>query len=109
MNVLTENDLNEILKCELCHTKYDSYDEPKMIPCGLTICSKCEQKIDEQMRGTRTFKCLSESCGDEHLKPIKGFPVNKIAITFLSSPLKKIYRSEDHETLELNLKKLKKI
>ena len=58
MNVLTENDLNEILKCEICHNKYDPYDEPKIIPCGLTICGQCENKIDKQMLNKETFFCL---------------------------------------------------
>ncbi len=44
MNVLTENDLNEILNCELCHEKYGLYDDPKIISCGLTICGQCEHK-----------------------------------------------------------------
>ena len=47
MNVLTESLINKILLCEICHNKYDPYDEPKIIPCGLTICSKCGLKIDE--------------------------------------------------------------
>ena len=49
MNFSTENELNEILVCEICHTKYDSYDEPKMIPCGLTIFGKCGLKIGEKI------------------------------------------------------------
>ena len=102
MNVLTESDINNILMCELCHEKYGLYDEPKMIPCGLTICGKCEHKIDKQMinKETRTFKCLSESCGDEHLKPIKGFPINKAVLSLLTTPLKEVYRGEDIETIQ---------
>ena len=49
MSVLTENDINKILICDVCHSKYDQYDQPKIISCGLTICGKCEQQIDEQM------------------------------------------------------------
>ena len=109
MNVLTESDINNILMCELCHEKYSLYDEPKMIPCGLTICGQCEHKIDQEMRGTRSFKCLSESCGDEHLKPIKGFPINKAVLNLLTTPLKEVYRGEDIETIEQNLKKIQNI
>ena len=57
MNVLTESLINKILLCEICHNKYDPYDEPKIIPCGLTICSKCGLKIDERInKETMKFK-----------------------------------------------------
>ena len=56
---------------------------------------------------TRVFKCLSESCGEEHLKPIKGFPLNKAVNTFLSTPfLKEINRIKTFEALKQDLKNM---
>ena len=68
MNVLKKIDINYILICKLCHEKYGLYDEPKMIPCGLTICGQCEDKKDQKEinKETRTFKCIDDSCEDEH-------------------------------------------
>ena len=50
------------------------------------------------------FKC--ESCGNEHSKPVTGFPKNKIANDFLTTPLQTIYRGESFETLKLHLKSI---
>jgi hypothetical protein len=107
MSAYAEEEINKLLCCGHCKLKFDLYDEPKIIPCGISICSKCEAKINAKLSDKLNFKCLNETeCLEEHLKPTKGFPVNRAIVQLLLTEPKEIYRGERIENLKSILKEI---
>lgn len=113
MSAYSKNSIENILKCSACSQKFTDYDEPKILPCGFTICSTCDLKIDHTFvtSDSRQFKCPILTCiYTEHTKPSPaGFPLNYSVIQLISLQPKEIYRSKEIEILKLNLNKLNKI
>lgn len=62
--------IEEILKCEICKMKMY---EPRLLPCGESICSKCAIK---QIDST-TNEMTCPFCHDVHFCPENGFILNK--------------------------------
>ena len=96
-----ENKIIDILKCRKCKERLDS--EPKMLPCGQTVCSHCLNLICVNYN---KFKCII--CDNEHTMPENGLPIN-IAIQELSSKQpKEVYRSQAVEKLKKALNDIRK-
>ena len=88
----------KLLLCSKCNNKLD---EPKLLPCGLCICTKYENQILHSKK--REFDC---ECKDAHQMPKKRFPINAFASNFMS--LKKAnIRNESFKTLEKKFEMLK--
>lgn len=64
------------LNCKTCNCKLD---EPKILPCGTTICTKCVDLIEVK---DSKFKCVS--CSNEHIYPADGFITNQALVNLLS-------------------------
>jgi hypothetical protein len=112
MSVYFKDSIEDLLICKICQQKLTEYDEPKTLPCGFTICSECDSKIETEFinREKRIFKCLVQDClSNEHVKPVDGFSVNQLALRLISVPHKKIYQGEKIEKLKLNLNKLERL
>lgn len=54
---------NDILKCDKCKIPFSSYDQPKSLACGETICSACSVEIEKEAINKK-FKCIL--CLEEH-------------------------------------------
>ena len=86
------NDIQKELYCSHCENRLDV---PKILPCGRTICSKCE-----------TFYIHSsdkecKSCSQVHEIPSNGLPVNELVAKFLTKAPATVYRGEVHkQTME---------
>lgn len=98
-----ESMIASVLKCQHCNQKYDRYDQPRIIPCGKTICNNCVIKIQNQSISNR-FKC--DICTSDHYIPEQGFTINELAFNLMLLQPKEIYRSEQCETLKSNLRLL---
>ncbi len=72
------NQVNNILLCLHCQGRLE---EPKITPCGETICSFCENTIQVN---NNVFDCLI--CEKKHEMPKNGLPIlfilNKIGNLF---------------------------
>lgn len=90
MSVSTVNDFESFLHCDYCSNKFKLVDDPKIMPCGITICTECDLEIDNRFTTERFFKCLNKSCSLEHYKPELGFVSNKLIQFILEQPTKKI-------------------
>ncbi|CAF3853943.1 unnamed protein product [Rotaria magnacalcarata] len=69
--VVNYTDLEALLECPLC---LDRFDQPRLIPCGHTYCTKC---LNELCAGSDTVIC--PQCRQQHDVPITGvtlFPRN---------------------------------
>jgi hypothetical protein len=90
-----ENQVNDTLNCDKCQ---DRVDDPRILPCGDTVCSRCLLTIH---LNNNQFKCFL--CDENHFLPQDGFPVNKKVLKFLSLKPTEIYRSTAVEKLKEKL------
>ena len=76
-------------------------DDPRMLPCGDTICSLCQSTIHVS---NKQFKCVL--CKKTHSMPDEGLPVNKMALNFLLLQPTEVYRGPYVALLSKELKKM---
>ncbi len=93
------NQVNDALICINCEGRLE---EPKMLPCGETICSFCATsfKIVD-----KTFDCLL--CKQKHDMPKNGLPNNKALVKILSIKLTKISRGKVFDTFQDSLNQIR--
>ena len=97
-----QNQILTVLNCSKC-TK--EYDEPRMLPCGNTVCNDCITALTiSKNPNTNMFDCAM--CLDEHLIPVKGFPLNKTLMTLIGQKPKEVYRGKVVEEFKLNLESI---
>ena len=50
-----ETQIFEVIKCAVCLNKYD---EPKILPCGYTLCKDCMNSVENSIeKNVDEFKC----------------------------------------------------
>lgn len=98
--------IETLLRCQQCNQSYDEYDQPRLLPCGKTICCQCIIQIEHKIKNN-TFDCFI--CNERHLIGDKRFPVNEIAANLIAAQPKEIYRGKETETLKKNLLNLEKL
>jgi hypothetical protein len=91
---------NELLLCKHCEGRLV---EPKLLPCGETICSSCEASIQVN---DRMFDCLV--CKDKHDMPKNGLPINKSLFKLLSFMPTNVSRGKSYDLLEKLLDEMQK-
>lgn len=97
------------LNCSICE---EIYDDPKILPCGETLCRKCIPKMIEKYKTTNVsqLKCLF--CKKIHEITKAGFPSNKIVVSLINETSRSNYlvlysRSKKSEILKNSLKVIK--
>jgi len=99
-----EDQVKKLFCCQKCNKKYD---EPRLLPCGKTLCNYCIAFIEsESKHQTNEIKCLM--CKGIHLKPANGFPLNEIVLGLMKENPKEVYRSQEAESLKSNLNEMRK-
>ena len=83
-----EEEVNKLTECPHCKHKLS---DPRVIPCGLTVCHAC---ISESM---------CESCGETHAKPPHGHTKNQIVSDLIQLKAREVYRGPMVSTLKSNL------
>jgi hypothetical protein len=92
-----EKEINELTTCPYCKNKYD---DPRALPCGLSMCFSCIQILTENL----SLSCV---CKQSHKIPIDGFFKNTVAAKLTEKRANDVYRSEKVEELKQNLKRMK--
>ncbi len=90
-----EEKINSILNCKKCSNRYE---EPRILPCGNTICHECVTTEKNE------YSCYF--CEKNHEKPVDGFPINKSLGELLRYAPNDIYRGKSVEVLKSSLKEL---
>lgn len=95
-----ESKISKVLNCELCNRKYD---EPRLLPCGSTVCNICVCNIEDNLliSSSTCFKCIF--CSEHHCVPQGGFPINKQIKKLMNEKPNEIYRGRDAEIFKANL------
>lgn len=101
-----ESFVRSLIKCNQCEKVLTDYDQPKSLPCGETICSDCELKIQKEAIDKR-FKCVL--CNEEHYLPEKGLALNKIVLSLISAQPKRVSRGRQYERLRMNIQSIEKL
>lgn len=58
---------------------------PVFLPCGFTICKKCESNLDKSLKNKliKCFKCPINNCNKDHNKS-NNFPVNDLVLKLIT-------------------------
>jgi hypothetical protein len=91
---------NLLLLCKNCEGRLE---EPKILPCGETICSSCEASIQVN---DRIFDCLA--CKDKHKMPKNGLIFCKPLLKLLSIIPTNVSRGKSYDLLEKLLDEMQK-
>ena len=94
-----EKEIIDLLKCSQCHEKYT--DVVKNLPCGNSICSKCETEFKNAPDGGACKQCNSTH------KLVDELPNCLPLMKLLSKKPSEIYRGRDVESLKRYLSELK--
>lgn len=101
-----EGVIKSILKCTKCTNSYDKQEEPRILPCGKSICINCLSEIEYEIED-RKFDC--NLCSERHSLPKNGFPKNDLLIELLRKEPAELYRGAKYEELKSSLKSIQKI
>jgi hypothetical protein len=85
------------LKCDKCQVPFNSYDQPRFLPCRETICSACYVKIEIEAINKKLF---CSSCLADHYIPHNGFPINKMIHDLITTEPMEMSRGENPELLQ---------
>jgi hypothetical protein len=96
-----EKEVDELLKCPQCQQRLV---EPRNIPCGVSVCTNCVEKLIENELSNlkEKFKCFY--CNEEHEIPKKGFPLSMHLKKLLEKEPNEVYRGKLAEELKTQLK-----
>ncbi len=67
-----QNKIEPFLKCSKC---YEKFDEPRVLPCGKTVCSLCLKTLITDKKKEGCFECCM--CQASHNTNAE-FPVNEL-------------------------------
>lgn len=94
-------DLDTLIKCDHCK---QIYDDPIILPCSTTICSK-------HLPISKIYQCIS--CNQEHVRPENGFPIDKKAIKLIEMKtcvkIEQINFGTNNERAKIELNNLEKL
>jgi hypothetical protein len=102
-----ESDIEELLKCQKCKTKYV---EPRCLPCSESICSNCLEKLIEEQSAHLNGKLKCCFCDEEHDMPDAaeiGFPISKNLVRLLEKKPHDVYRGKLVEEFKSHLRIIK--
>jgi len=102
MMFFEKNKVNNALLCKNCHSQLEN-SEPKILPCGETICSFC---VSSMQLTDNLFDCLL--CHDKHEMPKNGLPNNKALLEILSVKPTSISRGTAFDLLEKSINNIHK-
>jgi len=91
-----ENEITKISECKKCRLPLH---EPRVLPCGDTICSSCVDKIHVD---NKQFFCIL--CLKKHYMPDEGLPLNKMALQLASMKPTEVSRGRTAEGLKKTLR-----
>jgi len=92
--------IDEFLLCSYCHEKFD---EPRILPCGKSVCNNCLIIISKTIdKKDNSFKC--SVCQESHRNA--GFPVNEPLKQILKILPDEVYRCDLVEKFKANLNEL---
>ena len=95
-----EEQINDLMSCNKCHERLD---EPRILPCGDTVCLSCASSIQVI---SEHFECIL--CNKKHAMPREGLPISKKLISLISMQPVEFYRGQAAEKLKETLNDLQK-
>ena len=84
--------LESKLKCFHCKK---TFVEPKLLPCGETLCFTCVVELTNDRAKVVGFNCIF--CKDFHYVPPQGFPTQQVIIELINLPRTRVCRSKIYD------------
>ena len=97
-----QDNVNSILICGICDQKYK---DPRVLPCGSTICHNCYLVLKDQSDKNGHFKC--NFCNEFH-DSSANLPVNKSVVDLLKCQPQAVVQSQKVAELNILLEKITK-
>ena len=94
------NKIDDVISCRKCSEKLD---EPRILPCGDAVCSRCVLAI--HVSNTQ-FACIL--CEKKHIMPHEGLPISKNLLELIELKPTEVYRSRCVEELKESLNEIQK-
>ena len=91
-----EAKIKNVLNCVKCNQRLD---EPRILPCGESICAYCHLSIKVN---NNKFKCFV--CQKDHQMSEKGLPISKRLLDILALNPEEVYRSKEVTKLKEHIK-----
>ena len=96
---------DQISKNLVCPACTCEFDEPKTLPCGETVCTRCIEynmpASSDSLSDDHDFKCFV--CDEVHVMPRNGFKTNKLMQRLLATQPKEVFRSKWIDEFKKNL------
>ena len=87
------------MNCKKCNERLDI---PKILPCGVSVCTYCVSTVKET---NGKFECFM--CSNSHHMPKDGFPSSEALMEMLQLEPSKIYRGDTAESLNKKINEIK--
>jgi hypothetical protein len=102
-----ENEINKLLICPSCNLKFL---EPKLLPCGKSVCIKCVESMlelynDNENKNEKRLQCLF--CSRSHLVTEDELPSSEMLELLLKKEPSEVYRGDLAKELKELLSKIK--
>jgi hypothetical protein len=94
-----EKEIDEVIQCPRCKNRYN---DPRILPCGLSMCYNCILSLDT----TQDCMCIICICAETHPIPT-CFIKNAVVAKLAEKKASEVYRGAFFEDLRKNLKKMK--
>lgn len=101
---------DQIDECLICQNCGRLFENPKLLPCGESLCESCTKKI-EQSLSIDVTNYICPLCNRQHQYPEDGcFPVNRILVDLLKEKPNEFIQQDFMVSLAHNLdKNVKKV
>jgi hypothetical protein len=100
---IDENRMNRILSCSSCKV---AFDLPKVLPCGASICGKCEPSLKKGASSQVISDFVCPVCGSQHNRPTDGLPINFSLKQLIDCKPEKFSRGDIHKACQDKLNTL---
>jgi hypothetical protein len=104
-----ETQINDLTKCQKCQ---ETFNDPRLLPCGETICLSCVQPtMTTSNEDNKQWLAECPFCSKKHfvLENEDNFPPNRMAARLIKKKPQPVIRSKDEETLRERLTKIEEL
>ena len=98
---------DQINKKLICPNCKQFYSDPKVLPCGKTICNNCINRhlMKSIKQPSAEFVCIL--CSKAHKVPEGGFPTSEFILDLIKEQPQEVYRGKAVDKLKSHLREMK--
>ena len=102
-----ENQILSLLRCQNCKQTYDENQPPRILTCcSKTVCYLCIKSMVLLKKEAESVMLKCILCQEDCFITEENLPVNDLAVAFLSTRAREVYRGDEAQRLKQNLNRL---